>query len=325
MSAVKRGPFTKELDAFLEFQRARGIAYDGPDRVLRAFDRFAATRYPKTAVDRLPHVIQTWLAADGKRKPITTAAYYSHVRQFCLFRQRRDPDAFVPPRSYRPTSSKKFVPRIFSRRDVRKIIRRASALRRPAFRGALYRALVLLVYCTGMRLGEPLRLRMRDVDLDRQVIFVAPSKGRSRWVPFHKSLVPELHRYLRARSAYTGAQARPEDHFFVGVDRYWRPARLRMGTVTFVLCRLLRKAGLKPARGRVGPRAYELRHAFAVHRLERWYRAGVDLHARLPELSAYMGHDNILGTEKYLHATPWLLKAASQRLRRRLARARKST
>jgi integrase len=323
MSAVVRGPFAKDLDAFHEFQRARGIAYDRTMHVLRAFDRFAASRYPKTAVARLPQVLQAWLAADEKRKPITNAAYYSYIRQFCLFRQRRDPNAFVPPRSYRQASTKKFVPRIFSQRDVREIVRRATALRRPDFRGSLYRALVLLVYCTGLRLGEPLRLRMRDVDLDRQVLFVAPSKGRSRWVPFHKSLVPELRRYLRARSTYTGTRARPEDHFFVGVDRYWRPAeRLGMGTVTLVLCRLLRKAGLKPAKGRVGPRAYELRHAFAVHRLERWYRAGVDLHARLPELSAYMGHDNLLGTEKYLHATPWLLHAASQRLRRRLARSR---
>ena len=56
-----------------------------------------------------------------------------------------------------------------------------------------------------------------------------------------------------------------------------------------------------------------------MHRLERWYRAGVDIHARLPWLSAYMGHDNILGTETYLTATPRLLDVAARRLRRRLS------
>jgi integrase/recombinase XerD len=55
-------------------------------------------------------------------------------------------------------------------------------------------------------------------------------------------------------------------------------------------------AALKPEKGRVGPRPYDLRHAFAVHRLSRWYRQGVDLHSRLPWLSTYMGHVDIVGT-----------------------------
>ena len=80
---------------------------------------------------------------------------------------------------------------------------------------------------------------------------------------------------------------------------------------------LLRQLDLKPARGRLGPRPYDLRHAFAVHRLTAWYREGVDIHARLPWLSAYMGHVNVLGTEVYLHATPELLQIASERFAER--------
>jgi integrase len=77
--------------------------------------------------------------------------------------------------------------------------------------------------------------------------------------------------------------------------------------------RLFRRAGLKPARGRVGPRPYDIRHTFAVHRLAHWYRAGVDLHARLPWLSTYLGHESLLGTETYLTATPALLARAGRR------------
>lgn len=61
------------------------------------------------------------------------------------------------------------------------------------------------------------------------------------------------------------------------------------------------------------------RHTFAVHRLERWYRTGIDIHARLAWLSAYMGHDDILGTETYLTATPELLAVAARRLQRRFS------
>ena len=76
--------------------------------------------------------------------------------------------------------------------------------------------------------------------------------------------------------------------------------------------------------GRTGPRPYDLRHTFAVHRLTRWYRQGVDLHGRLPWLSAYLGHVNLLGTETYLNATPELLALAGDRFRRRYS-GRKGT
>jgi integrase len=168
-----------------------------------------------------------------------------------------------------------------------------------------------VLYCTGLRFGEALRLRLRDVEVTRGTLFVVESKGRSRWVPCHCSLCNELKRYLQARKAF--APAGPEDRFFVGANR----TRLPVTTASDTVRRLLRTAGLKPAAGRLGPRPYDLRHAFAVHRLTRWYRTGVDLHSRLPWLSAYMGHDDLLGTETYLTATPELLQLAGGRFRRR--------
>lgn len=170
------------------------------------------------------------------------------------------------------------------------------------------------MYCTGVRFGEAVRLRMRDVDLDRMILFIAESKGRSRWVPFDQSLARELARYARKRLAR--ASAAPDDRFFVGVDRRRLPTNTAWQTITG----LFRQAGLKPPRGRVGPRPYDFRHTFAVHRLARWYRAGVDINARLPWLSAYMGHDNLLGTERYLTATPELMATAGRRFERLLAR-----
>jgi len=101
--------------------------------------------------------------------------------------------------------------------------------------------------------------------------------------------------------------------FFVGGNRRRLPVETASGTFRY----LFKLAGLKPASGRIGPRPYDLRHAFAVHRLSRWYAQRVDLHARLPWLSAYMGHVDIVGTESYLHTTPELLDLVGNRLRRR--------
>lgn len=313
MTGVYTSRFGNDIAAFLRFKRALGYAYVRAEYTLRAFDRFAAAAGTRAPVRE---IMRAWLArpAEAERKPITPALEYGVLRQFCLHRRRRDPHAFVPPREWAGSLQCKFTPRILSKADVLRVLRGAASLERPPFRAKIYRALLLVLYCTGLRFGEACRLRIRDVDLDAGVIFVAMSKGRSRWVPFHASLTPELRRYLRARRAY--ARAQPDDRFFVGQDG----SQLRTKTASETVRQLLCAAGLKPKRGRIGARPYDLRHAFAIRRLERWYRAGVDLHSRLPWLSAYMGHDNILGTEKYLHATPWLLDVAARRLRRRLAR-----
>jgi integrase/recombinase XerD len=171
--------------------------------------------------------------------------------------------------------------------------------------------LLLVLYCTGIRFGEALRLRIRDVNTRSAVLFVDMFKGRARWVPFHRSLARDLDRYLAARVKF--APAGPDARFFVGVNKTTLPVNTASGT----LRGLFQLAGMKPAKGRIGPRPYDLRHAFAVHRLSQWYKQGTDLHTRLPWLSAYMGHVDIVGTETYLNATPELLGLAANRLRRR--------
>jgi integrase/recombinase XerD len=154
-------------------------------------------------------------------------------------------------------------------------------------------------------------LRIRDVNTRSAALFVDIFKGRARWVPFHRSLARELDRYLAVRVKF--APAGPDARFFVGVNK----TRLPVSTASGTLRGLFQRAGMKPAKGRSGPRPYDLRHAFAVRRLTLWYKQGVDLHTRLPWLSAYMGHVDIVGTETYLNATPELLDLAANRLRRR--------
>ena len=163
----------------------------------------------------------------------------------------------------------------------------------------------------GIRFGEALRLRIRDVDLRSNVLFVDIFKGRARWVPFHRSLARELDRYLVSRIRF--APASSDARFFVGVNKTTLPVK----TAGETLRGLFQLADMKPSKGRIGPRPYDLRHAFAVQRLSQWYKQGASLHNRLAWLSAYMGHVDITGTEIYLNATPELLNVAADRLHRR--------
>jgi integrase/recombinase XerD len=306
-----------DIRAFLRFKRFLGHKYERAELWLKAFRAFVQKRSARDPT-RLEDLARVWVARNQARKAVTVAAEVCVLRQFLGYLRRSDPSIVVPDRSWAPQSCEsEFLPHILRTSDVKKLLRLAEQLRAPRFYGGMYRILLLVLYCTGLRFGEAVRLKIRDLDLRRRALWIAESKGRSRWVPFHASLGRELARYLVARRLYAAADS--GDTLFVGING--RP--LLRKTASQVVTVLLRRARLKPPRGRIGPRPYDIRHTFAVHRLARWYRRGVDVRTRLPWLSAYMGHDDILGTETYLTATPELMQLAARRLRKRLAQRRR--
>lgn len=315
MKSAFKSRLGEGLEQFLAFKRALGYSYRRAEWALRSFDRHVHRYGPRRGPLPLESLLRGWLGRIGERSAVSVAAELAPVRQFLLFRRRSDPGGFVPSRDWVVGHREsRFVPHILSRHDVLKLLSNVGTFCKPRTRAPAIRALILMLYCTGLRLGEAVRLTIADVDLKRRVLLIRESKGKTRLVPFRADLGRELERYVRGcRSG-----AAPQDGFLVRPDgrAYTTPA------VSELLCRLLRRVGLKPPAGRQGPRPFDFRPTFAVHRLTRWYRSGANLHARLPWLSAYMGHDDLLGTEVYLRATPELLAIAARRMEQRLDRVK---
>jgi integrase len=264
----------------------------------------------------LESAIRAWLLRSPGRKPVTLADDLGAVRQFCLYLRRKDPGVFVPPVSLAPQTESHYVPYVFSLDEIGRLIKAAEQHQGRNFWPGMFRMLLLATYCTGLRLGEAVRLQRSDLDQGRRVLHIRESKGRSRDVPFQTDLADQFSHYLRERTELLRAcGGECEQALFVGLNG----RRVTVNATSCAIRRLLRRLGMKRQAGRCGPRPYDLRHAFAVHRLTAWYRDGVDLHARLPWLSTYMGHVNVLGTEVYLHATPELLQFASDRFAARFA------
>lgn len=319
MNALTPARLGEQITAFLLFKRALGYRYIRNEFTLRNFERFVARGRGKRSRLDLEEVIRAWLLSSPGRKPVTLAGDLGAVRQLCLYLRRSDPALFVPPVSLAPQTTSHYVPYVFSLEEVRRLIRAAEQYRGHRFWAGMLRMLLIATYCTGLRLGEAVRLQRPDLDQDRHVLHVLGSKGRSRDVPFQADLAQQFARYLREREDLLRARGRQaECALFVGRDGRAVSLRATSGVIRL----LLRRLGMKSERGRCGPRPYDLRHAFAVHRLTAWYRDGVDLNARLPWLSAYMGHLNVLGTEVYLHATAELLETASERFAARFAAPR---
>ena len=85
--------------------------------------------------------------------------------------------------------------------------------------------------------------------------------------------------------------------------------------ITWLLADVIRRAGLKPLRGKAGPRVHDLRHSMVVNRILEWYRTGINPQDRLPFLATYLGHRDINSTLVYITVTQDLLHYANERFR----------
>jgi site-specific recombinase XerD len=302
-----RSIFAKDIRAFLRFKRSLGTRYESAEHALRSFDRFVARNFSGRKRVDLEVAIDGWLTTFKGCRPVSVTNAFIVLRKFCLFLRRRDPHGFVPNRDWAPQANKSdHVPHILSSAEILVLLERIEKMQNR-FRSQTYRTLLLILYCTGLRIGEAVRLRIRDVDLQENVFRVEASKAKSRWVPFEETLASELCLYLQERRWIPPASA--NSRFLIQPNG----AVCSRVIVSNRIRHLLREAGLKPPSGRVGPRPYDTRHSFAVNRLTQWYREGVDLQERLSWLAAYLGHDDLLGTQDYLQLTPELRGIVSAR------------
>jgi len=156
-----RSRFANELQDFLEFKRSLGMQYDSAEWMLRRFDRFVAQTFKGRRPIDLKVAIEGWLATFHCR-PVTITNSFLVIRKFCLFLRRRDPNGFVPDRDMAPrVYQSHHLPHIFSPAEIRILLDEIGKMQ-DSFRSRAYRALLLILYCTGLRTGEAVRLRIRD-------------------------------------------------------------------------------------------------------------------------------------------------------------------
>jgi len=248
-----------------------------------------------------------WATSAGT-DPSYWAQRLSIVRQFARHLQALDPACEVPPAQLLPYRAPRAIPYLYEPDEIIALIRAASELE-PKLLAVNYQTLIGLLAVTGMRVGEAIRLDRDDVDIRRRLLRIINSKfGKSRELVLHDTTIDALAEYARVRD-----QRFPQprcDAFLVSL----RGTRLRKNCIQHMFARLLRVAGVRPRSPRCRPRVHDLRHAYAVRTLLEWYRDGVDVQARLPLLSTYLGHVNPASTFYYLHAAPELLGLIAQRL-----------
>jgi integrase len=299
------GFLSGKIDDYVRLRRSLGYDFRAQAAVLTAFCRFvrlAGTTGPLTRDLAIEFVLSRDVTANVRaRRHGVLLRFAEYLSIFDPDTERLDPKALPRSRAITP-------PRILDDDELGRLM---SAVREGSplhpLRGQTLYTLLGLLASTGLRSGEGLRLDRADVDLAQGLLQIRRTKFRKdRLVPVHPTTCDALRAYALARDLVFPRPQSPA--FFLSL----RGARLSASGFEEAFVQARTGAGLDKGTPRV-LRAHDLRHRFAVRRLVTWYRAGVDVQARLPLLATYLGHARYSDTAYYVTGTAELLGVVADR------------
>jgi integrase/recombinase XerD len=218
-----------------------------------------------------------------KLKPRSATRAFAAVRglhKFLILEKAttENPTATVEqPRWWKP------LPNVLSLEEVDKLL---EAPKTDNPKGLRDRALLEVLYATGLRVSELIGLKMDGVNLDLGFVRCMGKGSKERIVPMGASAANSIIAYLAARKV-----RQPTDYVFLNN----RGGKLSRSGFWRILQGYGRQVGIKKT---LTP--HVLRHSFATHLLER----GADLRA----VQTMLGHSNISTTEIYTHVMRERLK-----------------
>lgn len=265
---------------------------------LKAFDAFA-NKEGLNEVTISKEMAQKWCKRRKGEANDTWSHRTNFLRQFAIYLLNLGYKAYIPNKS--PSKhDETFIPYIYSAEEIKKIFEAADNLKlHDRHTNTLLMSVPLLVrmlYATGIRIGEAVKLNLEDVNLKKNYLAIEGGKnGKDRMVPFSESLAEGCRQYLK----YRNRLPKHCNRFFVKPNG----CKCRAGGFQHWWNEILRSAGIKH-RGKIpGPRIQDIRHTFCVKSMHDMSVDGKDLYYSLPILSTYVGHQSIAATDRYVRMT----------------------
>jgi integrase/recombinase XerD len=299
------------IESYIEYKHSLGMRFRSQAAVLRAYCRAMGNA---TVEEVRPDSVLTFIAGDG---PVTARWIENHrvLAGFYRYAIGRGLVPVAPLPTDMPRPPPHMTPYIYTVDELKRLIAATDTLRTPLspLLAFTMHTLLLLLYGTGMRIGEALSLTLQDVDLENCVLTLRDAKFfKTRLVPIGPRLTRVLRDYLSCR--YQLPLPWGTDSAFLATRT---GIRMDYRRVNRLFHRLRRRAEIRrECTARYQPRIHDIRHTAAVHRVIAWYRAGMDVQQILPQLATYLGHVKIDGTQHYLSMTSELLHEASLRFER---------
>jgi len=233
----------------------------------------------------LAHLVRASMIAG--RSAASTARLVSGVRGFYRYLAISGRIAASPAADLRPPRGAKALPRFLSLEDVDALLAAPDV---TAARGLRDRALLEVLYATGLRVSELVKLKLVEVRRDEGYLQFSGKGSKERIVPLGETARDWIDRYVRDARPRLGGGKEGPDLFLNGwrAKGGGRPRPLTRAGFWKLLRGYGRKAGV---RSHLSP--HVIRHSFATHLLER----GADLRA----IQAMLGHADLSTTQIYTH------------------------
>jgi tyrosine recombinase XerC len=252
---------------------------------LTQFTAFAESR----GVDRpqkVTHILLRGFLAEltgSGRERSTVGRKVSAVRSFFKFLLQEGVISRNPAEGLRGLRRTKKLPGFLDETQTEELV---TAPTESEPQGLRDRAILELLYSTGLRVSEVAGLTVEDVDLDTEMVLARGKGKKERLVPMGVKAALAVRKYLRSR----GQSAKKAKPLFL--NRFGK--RLTQRSIRRVVDKYARAKGLP----HVSP--HTLRHSFATHMLDR----GADLRA----VQELLGHSSLSTTQVYTHLTTEGLK-----------------
>jgi integrase/recombinase XerD len=220
-----------------------------------------------------------YLKTDREYVSTTVARKVAAIKSFFHFLLGEGFVADDPTATLDSPRVKKYLPRAISQQDVEKLLEAASTKVTP--RSLRDRAILELLYATGMRVSELVALNVGDVDLASASVRCFGKGGKERVVPIYERAVQAIEKYLNEGRTHL---ARGADQKALFLNQ--RGDRLTRQGLWLIVKGYVKEAGIQ-----VPVTPHTLRHSFATHML----RGGADLR----NVQELLGHANIATTQVY--------------------------
>jgi integrase len=293
-----------QLQQYLIYRQNLGYSMKPSLSHLKTFDRYLKQRQAEQVLLQPSFFVQ--MQADIKIEPRSVNRLLSSVRVFFNYLVRTGAYDHNPVKDIPYLPENDILPYIFSPEQVNHLLAAVSNRIRKVSKCKYlkdlsgYMAIVLLARC-GLRIGEPLRLKLNHYRFDEKTIYIEKTKfKKDRLIPLPQSVAIELENYLAACRC-----------LLANVDNKYLLANstakgLTDNRVRSVFHQAVSDIGLEQPRQITGnlniscPTPHSLRHSFAVNTLSGIKKRGGCPNNALPVLATYMGHSSYMYTIKYL-------------------------
>jgi integrase/recombinase XerC len=269
--------YGRDLDALLAFVTARSA--EGPRRSRSELDVY---------------VLRAWLGELARTcKPSSVARKIASVRSFCRWMKRAGHAKTNPAELLASPKTRRELPTFLSGDDAAAVmeaptVATVSAAREKVAVALRDRALLEVLYGSGLRVAETSSLDLGQLQLGERIVRVLGKGSKERLVPLGKKAVEALEAWLAVRAELAHPRTRFLDPRAVFVSTRGR----RLGPRQTQL--LVRRYGLAGA-GRADLHPHALRHTCATHLLD----GGADLRA----IQEMLGHASLSTTQRYTHVS----------------------